>query len=185
MLIWLKVDAAVKKSVTFLTVLRYIPKVVKFRSFYNEYKDMLFAYLMRTSGDYYLSGDIMQESFTRYLDRYGKRKTSAPLLFKIARNALLDHLRKSNRSTRFDDESRARSGDPEHHLMVRDEFRRTLSAMQRLEEAERDVLNLVVSSDMSYREIAEIHHTSVQNVKVRVHRARVKLRKILEGRDEK
>jgi RNA polymerase sigma-70 factor (ECF subfamily) len=46
-------------------------------------------------------------------------------------------------------------------------------------------LNLVVSSDMSYREIAEIHHTSVQNVKVRVHRARVKLRKILEGRDKK
>ena len=32
----------------------------------------------------------MQESFTRYLDRYGDRMHSAPLLFKIARNALLD-----------------------------------------------------------------------------------------------
>ena len=46
---------------------------------------MLFAYLMRITGDYYLSGDIMQESFTRYLDRYGKQKQSAPVLFKIAR----------------------------------------------------------------------------------------------------
>ena len=66
--------------------------------------------------------------------------------------------------------------------MVRDEYRRTLSAMQHLDEVERDFLSLVVSSDLSYREIAEIHHTSEQNVKVRVHRARVKLRGILGGK---
>ncbi|MGD9044793.1 MAG: sigma-70 family RNA polymerase sigma factor [Desulfobacterales bacterium] len=156
---------------------------MKFRSFYNRYKDMLFAYLMRACGDYYLSGDIMQESFTRYLDRYGKREPSAPLLFKIARNALLDHRRRSNRSTHLDEENEPKGENPEYHLMVRDEYRRTLYAMQQLEEAERDVLSLVVSSDMSYRKIAEIHNTSEQNIKVRVHRARVKLRKILGGRD--
>jgi len=156
--------------------------VVKFRSFYNKYKDMLFAYLMRVSGDYYLSGDIMQESFTRYLDRYGKREPSAPLLFKIARNALVDHRRQSNRTAPLQDDDELKGENPEHHLMVRDEYRRMLSAMQQLEEYERDVLSLVVSSDMSYRKIAEIHHTSEQNVKVRVHRARVKLRKILGGK---
>ena len=159
--------------------------MVKFRSFYNRYKDLLFAYLMRTCGDYYLSGDIMQESFTRYLDRYGKSEPNAPLLFKIARNALLDHRRKSNRSTELHEENEPRGGNPEHHLMVRDEYRRTLSAMQQLEEAERDVLSLVVGSNMSYREIAEIQNISEQNVKVRVHRARVKLREILGGRDKK
>jgi RNA polymerase sigma-70 factor (ECF subfamily) len=159
--------------------------VVKFSFFYNKYKDMLFAYLMRVSGDYYLSGDIMQESFTRYLDRYGKREPSSPLLFKIARNALLDHRRKSNRTTQLSNENEPQGGNPEHHLMVRDEYRRTLLAMQQLEEAERDVLSLVVSTDMSYREIAEIHHTSEQNIKVRVHRARVKLREILAGWDKK
>jgi RNA polymerase sigma-70 factor (ECF subfamily) len=143
---------------------------------------MLFAYLMRTSGDYDLSGDIMQESFTRYLARYGKGEPSAPLLFRIARNALTDHRRKSNRNTPFRDENEPSGGNPEHHLMVRDEYRRTLSAMQHLDEVERDFLSLVVSSDLSYREIAEIHRTSEQNVKVRVHRARVKLRGILEGK---
>ena len=71
----------------------------KFRAFYNRYKNMLFAYLMRTSGDYDLAGDIMQESFTRYLARYGKHEPNAPLLFKIARNALTDHRRKSKRNT--------------------------------------------------------------------------------------
>ena len=154
----------------------------KFRAFYNRYKDMLFAYLMRSSGDYDLSGDIMQESFTRYLTRYGKREPSAPLLFRIARNALTDHRRKSNRNTPLRDENEPSGGNPVHHLMVRDEYRRTLSAMQHLDDIERDFLSLVVSSDLSYREIAEIHHTSEQNVKVRVHRARVKLRGILEGK---
>jgi RNA polymerase sigma-70 factor (ECF subfamily) len=146
---------------------------------------MLFAYLMRASGDYYLSGDIMQESFTRYLDRYGNCEPSSPLLFKIARNALLDYRRKSNRTTQLSDENEPQEDNQEHHLMVRDEYRRTLLAMQQLEAAERDVLSLVVSTDMSYREIAEIHRTSEQNIKVRIHRARVKLREILAGKDKK
>jgi RNA polymerase sigma-70 factor (ECF subfamily) len=140
---------------------------------------------MRTSGDYDLSGDIMQESFTRYLARYGKGEPSAPLLFRIARNALTDHRRKSKRNTPLRDENEPSGENPEHHLMVRDEYRRTLSAMQHLDEVERDFLSLVVSSDLSYREIAEIHRTSEQNVKVRVHRARVKLRGILGGRVKK
>ncbi len=156
-----------------------------FSSFYNSYKDMLFAYLMRRTGDYYLSGDILQESFTRYLDRYGNRRLSAPLLFKIARNALLDDRRKMKRSIQLQDNNEYSGGNAEHLLMVRDEYRRVLAAMQQLAEAEKDILALVVSSDMSYRVIAEITETSEHNVKVRVHRARMKLRKIIERGDKK
>ena len=145
---------------------------------------MLFAYLMRRTGDYYLSGDIMQESFTRYFDRYGNQMNSAPLLFKIARNALLDDRRKTYRNTTFTEKDEPDGVDPEHQLLVRDEYRRVLSAMQQLGEAERDVLSLVVSSDMSYRDIADLTGTSEQNIKVRVHRARVKLRTILDQGDE-
>ena len=145
---------------------------------------MLFAYLMRRTGDYYLSGDIMQESFTRYLDRYRDRNYSAPLLFKIARNALLDAQRKAYRNTPLAEKEGPEDENPEHQLLVRDEYRRVLTAMQRLGEAERDVLSLAVSTDMSYRDIADLTGTSEQNVKVRVHRARVKLRSILNRGDE-
>jgi RNA polymerase sigma-70 factor (ECF subfamily) len=51
--------------------------------------------------------------------------------------------------------------------------------MQELEPEERDALSLVVSSDLSYREIARITGTSEGNIKVRVHRARVKLKRML------
>ena len=63
--------------------------------------------------------------------------------------------------------------------MVREDYRRVLAAMQELAPEERDALSLVVSSDLSYREIARISGTSEGNVKVRVHRARVKLRKMM------
>jgi RNA polymerase sigma-70 factor (ECF subfamily) len=63
--------------------------------------------------------------------------------------------------------------------MVRDEYRRVLSAMDALESDERDILALVISSDLSYREIASIAGISEANVKVRVHRARLNLKEIL------
>jgi RNA polymerase sigma-70 factor (ECF subfamily) len=164
--------------------LRYIAYKVKFKSFYNKYREMLFAYLMRRTGDYYLSSDIMQESFTRYLGSYGERSDSASLLFKIARNALLDDQRKRNRTITLEDDTEDKVGNLENHMMVRDEYRRVLLAMQQLGDEERDTLALVVSTDMSYRDIAEITGTSEQNVKVRVHRARVKLRKIMAHGDQ-
>jgi RNA polymerase sigma-70 factor (ECF subfamily) len=156
---------------------------VKFKSFYNKYREMLFAYLMRRTGDYYLSSDIMQESFTRYLRSYGQRPDSASLLFRIARNALFDDQRKRNRTTPLQEDTEYRTDNPEKRIMVRDEYRRVLLAMQQLGEEERDTLALVVSADMSYRDIAEITGTSEQNVKVRVHRARVKLKKIMAHGD--
>jgi DNA-directed RNA polymerase specialized sigma24 family protein len=42
---------------------------------------------------------------------------------------------------------------------------------------------MVVSRDLSYQEIAAINGMSVSNVKVKVHRARLKLRKIFEGEE--
>jgi len=69
--------------------------------------------------------------------------------------------------------------NPESRMMVREDYRRVLAAMQELEQEERDILSLVVSSGLSYREIARIAGTSEANVKVRVHRARVKLKKIM------
>ena len=68
-------------------------------------------------------------------------------------------------------------------MLVREEYRRVLAAMQELEQEERDILSLVVSSGLSYREIAGVAGISEANVKVKVHRARVKIRKIMKTGD--
>lgn len=156
----------------------------KFKSFYDTHKDRLFSYLLKITGDYYLAADIMQESFTRYLERYGK-EGSAALLYTIARNTVIDSFRKPDRGTRCLEERDHVGCDQEECYLVRDECRRVLAALQKLEQDERDVLTLVVTSGLSYREIAAVTGFSEANVKVRVHRARLKLKKILrEGQYE-
>jgi RNA polymerase sigma-70 factor (ECF subfamily) len=155
--------------------------VGNFRSFYQKYRDRLFAYLIRSTGDYYLAGDILQEAFTRYLEKYGKRRPSPALLYTIARNAVVDGHRKQGRESPLYAEPEFARPNPETQMLVREDYRRVLAAMQELAPEDRDVLSLVVSSDLSYREIAHITGTSEGNVKVRVHRARVKLRKMMKS----
>jgi RNA polymerase sigma-70 factor (ECF subfamily) len=67
--------------------------------------------------------------------------------------------------------------------MVRFEYRRVLSAMETLAEDEREILVLAAGDDLSYREIASLVGISEVNVKVKVHRARLKLRKTLKEGD--
>jgi RNA polymerase sigma-70 factor (ECF subfamily) len=150
-----------------------------FKAFYRKHRDRLFAYLMRSTGDYYLASDILQESFTRYLEKYSKLGQNPALLYTIARNAIVDGHRKKTRDTQLADEHEQSRHNPETHMMVREDYRRVLAAMQQLEPEERQILSLVVSSSLSYREIARINGTSEANIKVRVHRARVKLKHLM------
>lgn len=68
--------------------------------------------------------------------------------------------------------------------MVKQEYRQVIAAMQQLKENERDILALAISDGFSYRDIAAIADISVENVKVKVHRTRRKLKKILQRGDE-
>lgn len=156
-----------------------------FRDFYNNNKDRLFGYLLRRTGDYHLAADIMQESFTRYLERYSKREPSVSLLFTIGRNLLYDNSRRGQRATiPFDEERHKGVSDEESAFLVREESRRVLNALQQLDPEEADVLSLAVSSDLSYRKIAEVTGTSEANIKIKIHRSRLKLKKILRITDE-
>jgi RNA polymerase sigma factor (sigma-70 family) len=154
-----------------------------FNRLYREHSKKLFNYLMRRSGDYELSRDIMQESFTRFYQHYRNDDPKVSLLYTIARNTLIDHYRKDRPQTQFEENSMQGQLDGERHFQVRDEYRRTLSAMEKLNPDERDLLSLLISTGFSYREIADIAHLSESNVKVKVHRARLNLRKLL-GREE-
>lgn len=152
-----------------------------FNQFYIEHKNSLFAYLMRMTGDYYLASDILQESFTRILDRYRSHAWCKALLFKIARNAMIDEKRKSREGKRQALSEDHGAQDNEHHLMIRETYREVLIALQGLEPMEQDILNLKISSNLTYRDIAGVVGISEANVKIKIHRARIKLRSILKN----
>lgn len=150
-----------------------------YRQFYENHKDKLFAYLMRMTGDYHLAGDIMQESFTRFFERYRHVENNLSLLYAIARNLVFDESRRKKAGATPDNDVDECCTDQERQILVRDEYRRTLGALQKLNQEDRDILALVVGGDCSYREIGRILALSESHVKVKVHRARLRLKSIL------
>jgi RNA polymerase sigma-70 factor (ECF subfamily) len=150
-----------------------------FKDFYNRQRQKFFAYLIRRAGDYHLACDIMQESFTRLFEKYTAEQFTPQLLYTIGRNLVLDALRKRRHNPSQTDDVEQPVDGQEHYLLVRDEYRQVLAAMRHLEDDERDLLALVVSSELSYRELAGITGLSEANIKVKIHRARKKLRACL------
>ena len=152
----------------------------KYTSFYEEYRNKLFSYLVFKSGDYELSRDIMQESFTRHFHHYGHEAVMSPaLLFTIARNVLVDHLRQQKKFRIVENRIPQIAAGEEKSLIAQEESERVYEAMNRLPEQDREILTLAVTG-VAYREIAATFEISVANVKVRVHRARTRLRRIMK-----
>lgn len=139
------------------------------------------SYLIRRVGDYQLACDLMQESFTRIYEKYRSGEMTPQLLYTIGRHLAIDALRKGEKPRSFPEANDPPDESHERNVLVRDEYRRVLAAMHHLEDDERDLLALVVSSEMPYREVALITGMSEANVKVKIHRARKKLRALLEG----
>lgn len=148
--------------------------------FYRDCRNRIFSYLVRMTGDYGLAADILQETFARHLERYRGENRSLFLLYRIARNLFLDEMRRRKRRPAADEDGEEVDADQERRLMIRSEYRRVLAAMASLAEDERDILVLAAGGDLSYREIAALSEISEANVKVKVHRARLKLKKALQ-----
>ena len=153
----------------------------EFRAFYKKQQDKLLSYLMRITGDYHLSMDLMQESFTRYFEKYANNTRNVSLLFTIARNSFLDHKRKTGRLVALDQDYEDLSANQADSFQIKQECMRALSAMKILEDDEREILALVLSGELNYKEIASVTNTSEANIKVKVHRARIKIKKKLNA----
>jgi RNA polymerase sigma-70 factor (ECF subfamily) len=156
--------------------------VGKLTTIFERYQAPLFHYLLRMTGDYELARDLRQECVARCLERYGDGIDSAALLYRVAHNLVVDHVRKNARSVPLGDRPVADPRSMEDHLMVREAYREMLTALQELNFDDRELLSLVAGDEMSYADIAVLLDTTDGAVKVRVHRARKRLRSILVKR---
>lgn len=151
--------------------------------FYKENKNRVLSFLLRLTGDYELACDLVQESFTRYISRYDHHESNRALLFTIARNAALDSFRKRKESQLAEEEAICRDPDPERRLMDRQELDKVLAAIGQLDDLDRRLISLLTTGTYSYTEIGRIFDISQANVKVKVHRARLRLKGIIEDGD--
>ena len=146
---------------------------------YRDNRERVLRFLLHLTGDVELARDLVQETFARYLSRYGRDSEQLGLLFTIARNAGLDALRRRRTSPLPERETADPRRDPEHQLIDRQEMDRVLAAIRRLDDTDRQLVAFLATGTFSYREIGRLLDLSETNVKVRVHRARLKLKALM------
>lgn len=127
--------------------------------------------------------DVVQDTFLR-LAQHGTLEPDhlAPWLFTVCRNRALDIRRKDNRLIAMNEHEQEEitSGEPTPAAWLeRKESGAHLSQMlERLPEAQREVIRLRFQCDLSYREISEITQLNVGNVGFLIHTAIKRLRQL-------
>ena len=149
--------------------------------FFDGNRKALYAFLLRLTGDDHLALDLVQESFARYLSRYRRIGENAGLLYTIARNAARDALKKRRDAPLPGSVDIPTHITPERQLLEKEAHRRVIAAIQQLRPEDRELIALLAAGTFSYREIGELLNLTAGNVKVKVHRARLRLRAILQS----
>lgn len=152
-----------------------------FRALYDSYYEPLYRFLWRKTRDRETALDLIQELFTRI---WHKRRTLAadkplrPLLYRIANNLAIDHLRRKTvrQSTVPEAEAIADTSAHPEDRELQGEFER---ALQQLPEGQRQVFTLSRFEGLKYAEIAALLEISVKAVEKRMSLALKSLRQNL------
>ena len=162
-----------------------------FEELVRRYQRPIVAYVYRMVGDYDSALDLTQEVFIRIynsLGRYRPEFKFSTWIYRIAHNAAIDHLRRSDSSRTEDLEVEGEGGQtfqrplaskaptPEQ-LSERNERRGEIEeVIRQLPPAYRELIVLRHAHDFSYDEIAEVTGLPLGTVKNRIFRAREAMR---------
>jgi RNA polymerase sigma-70 factor (ECF subfamily) len=155
-----------------------------FRELYARYSQRVYSYCARILGNRQDAQDVFQETFLRFWQSAQQERTMTNVpafLLRIARNLCFNFLRDQHPTTEFEEELHTppTSSSPEHQL-ERAELSTILHrALAQLPPEYREALVLREQIGLSYAEIAYIVGASESAVKVRVFRAKEKLRQLL------
>lgn len=148
-----------------------------FEALYASYSRDIFRFALYLSGNRAEAEDIASETFARAWNANGEIRaaTARVYLFTIARNCYLEWLRRGARHTELDESMPDSKADPYADVERRIELNRVLEVLQQMPEVDRTVLLLRVQEGMPYQQIADAVGLSLPAVKVKIHRARLKL----------
>ncbi|MCX6156223.1 MAG: RNA polymerase sigma factor [Candidatus Kapabacteria bacterium] len=152
-----------------------------FAELYRRHSPRIYAYCRRFLGNPQEAKDVFQEAFVRFYQSTKQENrdfTNVPgFLLTITRNLCFNSKRKERDEICFEDYMYYESDD-------RNEKEELLNlikmALEVIPDEYRDIFILREYNELSYLEIAELTKTSISNVKVKIHRAKQKIREILQ-----
>lgn len=148
-----------------------------FEALYERYARDLYRFALYLSGSSAQAEDIASETFVRvFTSRDTIRAASVKAyLFTIARNLHADGRRREARQIELPECLPDAAPGPEALAEARQELAAVLAALQRLPELDRAALLMRAQDGIPYEEIATALGLSLPAVKVKVHRARLRL----------
>jgi RNA polymerase sigma-70 factor (ECF subfamily) len=149
---------------------------------FERYNKRIFNFLARMTMDRSLAEDLTQNVFLRiikYRNSYREGARFQSWIYQVARNVFSDHYqRHKNKFSDFVDVDKISDHMPDKEEGDLQNEKEILlhRSMAKLTEEQRELLVLTRFQQMKYEEVAAIMDTTVSNIKVKVHRAIIKLR---------
>lgn len=156
------------------------------RQLYERHNDAVYAFAMSRCGNSDLSSDCVHDTMLdvwRTAQRFAGQSSVKTWLFSIARNKLVDALRKRGRMSFVDEvpETADTAPDPEAAAIAASERQRLHTCLQGLKDVQRAAIRLAFLEDLTYPEIAEIEAVPVGTIKTRIFHAKQALMRCLQA----
>jgi RNA polymerase sigma-70 factor, ECF subfamily len=150
-----------------------------FQILYKKYNQRIYRFCLKMLGDTTTAQDAFQETFISvYEHRMEFRSNNfAAWIYQISRRTCLNILRTKKEYESYNDEDHSSSGHNITDVGLKSQIDFALS---KLPDGMREAVILREYEDCSYQDIAEVLNIDISLAKVRVHRARIILRKILQ-----
>ncbi len=159
----------------------------------QQFQHPLFGYLGRMGLTQSMAEEIAQETFLRAWkqlnDHDPLRAEFSTWLYTIARNLALHELERASRKREVTSDEIlpdlvCESNQPSDALNESQQRQRLICALHALPVADRSALALAYFQDLDLSAIARIEGCNSGAIKVRLHRAKQRLRQLLEDHDE-
>jgi len=161
---------------------------MNFWEIYDRFYARVRKFILALVKDEWVADDLIQDTFTRVqqnLDSLREPSKVSSWIFRIAYNLCQDHFRQSRKLLNEGKMSQAGIGSFRESSLQKEVEQHEMGQcvqdkVNLLPESLRTVLVLYDIMEFSHQEIAEILGITIENAKVRLNRARARLRTILE-----
>ena len=151
----------------------------------ETYKDLIYSFALRFSGDESRAADITQDVFLKLYSRLHEFRGESKFetwLYSVVSNACIDEQRRRKPWLSLLDFTFSRPASQEKNAIRRQTAESVRKAISKLSPTLRVPVLLRYMEDLSYEEIAEVLNISAGTVASRLNRAHKLLEKKLHGR---
>lgn len=160
-------------------------EMAAFESLYARHRGPLYRYILRQVGDAATANDLYQGSWEKIISARARYRPASPYrawMYRIARNHVIDHFRRSRPVSELDPEAMEMPAPgPEQTLDRAQAAERLQSAIDGLPTEQKEALLLKLEAGLDLAAIAEVTGANVETAKSRLRYAVNKLKDALSA----